>query len=185
MMTIDPREAANALSDIDAVVRRVKQSRFYNFASLMLILWGAVVAAGYVASQLMPRSAGYAWIALYVVGIAGSFAISRFDHVREGVRTFDLRIFAALMLFLGFGLLWTTGLAHFNGRQLGTFWPTYFMMAYAITGLWFGWAFVVIGLGITALTLIGYFFLGDWFELWMAVVDGGGLMLGGFWMRRS
>jgi hypothetical protein len=26
---------------------------------------------------------------------------------------------------------------------------------------------------------------GDWFDLWMAFVDGGGLMLGGLWMRRS
>ena len=37
-----------------------------------------------------------------------------------------------------------------------------------------GLAFVAIGLCITALTLIGYFFVGDWFHLWMAVVDGGG-----------
>ena len=44
---------------------------------------------------------------------------------------------------------------------------------------------LVIGAGITALTLIGYFFAGAWFELWMAFVDGGGLMLGGLWMRRS
>jgi len=184
-MTIDPREAASALSDIDAVVRRVKQSRFYNLASLMLIWWGALVAVGYVASHLMPRQAGYVWIAIYLAGIAGSIAIGAFTRARSGVRTFDLRIFAALMLFIGFGVLCTLGLAHFNGRQLGTFWPIYFMMAYAIVGLWFGSAFVVIGLGITALTLIGYFFAGDWFELWMAVVDGGGLMLGGLWMRRS
>ena len=53
------------------------------------------------------------------------------------------------------------------------------------TRRWAGWAFVAIGLGITALTLIGYFFAGDWFNLWMAVVDGGGLILGGLWMRRS
>ena len=55
----------------------------------------------------------------------------------------------------------------------------------AIAGLWFGYAFVAIGLGITALTLIGYFHVGDAFELWMAFVNGGGLILGGLWMRRS
>jgi hypothetical protein len=65
------------------------------------------------------------------------------------------------------------------------FWPTYFMMVYTIAGLWVGWAFVAIGLGITALTLIGYFFVGGWFDLWMAVINGGGLVLGGLWMRRS
>jgi hypothetical protein len=35
------------------------------------------------------------------------------------------------------------------------------------------------------MTLIGYFFVGDAFDLWMAVVNGGGLILGGLWMRRS
>jgi hypothetical protein len=59
------------------------------------------------------------------------------------------------------------------------------MMVYTIVGLWFGYAFVAIGIGIAALTLIGYFLTGDWFHLWMAVVDGGGLILGGLWMRRS
>ena len=56
---------------------------------------------------------------------------------------------------------------------------------YTIVGLWVGAAFVAIGLGITALTLVGYFFVGAWFDLWMAVVNGGGLVLGGLWMRRS
>ena len=59
------------------------------------------------------------------------------------------------------------------------------MLFYTIAGLWFGRAYVVIGVGITALTLIGYFFIGDWFKPWMAVVNGGGLVLGGLWMRRS
>ena len=36
-----------------------------------------------------------------------------------------------------------------------------------------------------ALTLIGYFFIGESFELWMAIVNGGGLILGGLWMRRN
>ncbi len=70
-------------------------------------------------------------------------------------------------------------------RRSATFWPIYFMLVYTIAGLWGGAAFVAIGLSITALTLIGYFFVGPWFEPWMAFVNGGGLMLGGLWMRRS
>ena len=41
------------------------------------------------------------------------------------------------------------------------------------------------GMAVSALTLIGYFFVGDAFDLWMAFVNGGGLALGGFWMHRS
>jgi hypothetical protein len=59
------------------------------------------------------------------------------------------------------------------------------MLFYAIAGMWFGHAFVLIALGISALTLIGYFYVGGAaFLLWMAFVNGGGLLLGGFWMRR-
>jgi hypothetical protein len=41
------------------------------------------------------------------------------------------------------------------------------------------------GLAIIVLTLIGYFFVeGVAFLLWMAAVNGGGLILSGLWMRR-
>jgi hypothetical protein len=184
-MSIDAREAASALSDIETIAQRVRRSRFYNFASLMLILWGVLIFFGNVASHFWPPLAGYIWIAVNAVGIAGSFAIGAFDYKRLGVRSFDLRMVAAYVLFFAFGALWSIGLGHFTPRQLGVFWPTYFMMVYTIVGLWIGPAFVAIGLGITALTLFGYAFIGNWFELWMAVVNGGGLMLGGLWMRRS
>jgi hypothetical protein len=181
---IDSKQASEALTEIDEIVRRVRQSRIYNLASLIMIMWGALVFAGYVATWLLPRNGGIVWIVIYVIGIAGSFVVSNHDHAREGVRTFDLRMLAAFVLFVAFGIFcgW---FGHLTPRQLGTFWPIYFMLVYTIAGLWAGYAFVAIGLGITALTLIGYFFAGDWFDLWMAVVDGGGLMLGGLWMRRS
>jgi hypothetical protein len=183
--TIDSKQATEALNEIDDIVRRVRQSRIYNVASLMMIMWGALTCYGYVATALWPRYAGYAWLSVYVVGIAGWFTIGALGYKRSGVSGFDLRTLAAFVLFFAFGFLWTTGLVHFTPRQLSAFWPIYFMLVYTIVGLWVGWAFSAIGLGITALTLIGYFFAGTWFELWMAVVNGGGLMLGGLWMRRS
>ena len=185
MTGIDPIEAASALSDIDEIVRRVRQSRIYNLASLMLIMWGALVFAGYLVTYLTPRYAGYAWIAVYVVGLSGSVAISASNRARSGVRTFDHRMTAASVLFVAFGIFVCLQLGHFTPRQLGTFWPIYFMMVYTIAGLWAGRAFAAIGLSIIALTLIGYYLVGDAFDLWMAFVNGGGLMLGGLWMRRS
>ena len=183
-MSIESREAAAALSDIEDIVRRVRQSRIYDLASLMLILWGALVSAGYLVTWFSPRHAVYAWPAVYAVGIAGSAAISVSNRVRSGVRTFDARMFAAFLFFIAFGIF-CCWLGHFGPRQLSTFWPIYFMLIYSIAGLWAGHAFVAIGLSIIVLTLVGYFFLGDAFDLWMAVVNGGGLVLGGLWMRRS
>jgi hypothetical protein len=185
MTSIDSKEAASALSDINEIVHRVRQSRIYDLASLMLIMWGALVFAGHVVAYVLPRSALLIWLAVNALGCAGSFAISASTRARTGVRSFDARFLAAFLLFLGFGYLWTMGLAHFTPRQLDTFWPIYFMLVYTIAGLWVGHAFVAIGLSISALTLIGYFFIGDAFDLWMALVNGGGLVLGGLWMRRS
>ncbi len=182
---IDSKQATEALTDIDEIVRRVRQSRIYNFSSLMLIMWGALVFAGYVTSYIWPRTNGLHWLVLDAIGLAGSLAIGASTRRRAGVNTFGTRFLAAFVLFAVFGCILSIGVGHLRPRQMDAFWPIYFMMVYTIAGLWFGYAFVAIGVGITALTLVGFFFAGDWFNLWMAVVDGGGLMLGGLWMRRS
>ena len=182
---IDSQQASEALADINEMTRRVRQSRIYNLASLMLIMWGALVFAGYLGSFLLPRYAGYIWIVANLAGVLGSFAISAAGYSKTGIRTFDFRMLIAFLLFFAFGFLCTSVLGQFTPRQMGAFWPIYFMLLYIIAGLWMGQAFVVIGLSISALALVGYFWIGDWFDLWMAFVDGGGLMLGGLWMRRS
>jgi hypothetical protein len=184
MTGIDAREAASALSDIDDIVSRVRQSQIYNIGSLMLIMWGALTFTGYLVTYLSPRNASYGWIAVYVAGILGSIVISVSAGGRLSVRRFDARMFTAFFLFIAFGVF-SSWLGHFSPRQLGTFWPIYFMLFYTIAGLWVGQALVAIGVSIIALTLIGYFFVGDAFDLWMAFVNGGGLVLGGLWMRRS
>ena len=41
-MTIRSDEAAATLADIESVVARVKQSRIYRNAALIIVLWGGV-----------------------------------------------------------------------------------------------------------------------------------------------
>jgi hypothetical protein len=182
---IDSKQAAKALSDIDGIVRRVRQSQIYDTASRLMILWGGLVFAGNLVTHLAPRYVDYAWILVYVAGIAGSAAVSVADRARSAPRSFDLRILAAYLMFFAFGFFCVNVLGHFTPRQIGTFWPIYFMLMYCMAGLWFGYAFIAIGLTVTALTLVGYYFIGAAFPLWMAFVNGGGLILGGFWMRRN
>ena len=181
---IDSREASAALADINDMVSRVRQSRIYDLASRLMILWGVLVFAGYLITWLAPRYAFYGWIAVYVVGIAGWARISVTNQPRSGVRSFDLKFFLAFVLFFGFGIFCCV-LGHFGPRQVSAFWPVYFMMFYSIAGLWFGYAFIAIGLAVSVLTLVGYAYIGNAFDLWMAFVNGGGLILGGLWMRRS
>ena len=179
---IDSQEARAALSDIEEMVRRVRQSQTYDLASLIMILWGVLVFAGNIATYLWPRHGYHIWIAVNVVGVLATLAAIYF---RVSARSFDVRMLVAYLLFFAFGYLCTKVLGDFTPRQLGTFWPIYFMLVYTIVGLWVGYTFVAIGVSITALTLIAYFFAGEWFEPWMAVINGGGLVLGGLWMRRG
>ena len=185
-MTIDPKAAAAALDEIDQVGRMVRQSNFYRRASLIMVLWGVLVVFGNLAGFAMPHLAGPIWLAVNLVGMAGTIALAACGRGGEDpAKGFEWRIPAAFALFFAFGLLWTQGFAHFAPRQMGAFWPTYFMLAYALAGLWAGRALTVIGLGVTALTVLAYAYAGDWFEPWMALVNGGGLVLGGLWMRRA
>jgi hypothetical protein len=182
---IGAKEASEALAEINDIVQRVRQSRIYYLSSLIMVLWGVLVFAGNVATWLSPRYGGYIWITVDIAGVVGLFAISVLTYSRMGVRTFDVRMLVTFLLFFAFGHFCSNVLGHFTPRQQGAFWPIYFMLFYTIAGLWFGYAFVAIGVGITALTLVGYFYIGEAFPLWMAVVNGGGLILGGLWMRRS
>src|SRR5882762_75262 len=101
--TIDRRQAREALSDIDDIVRRVRQSRLYDLNSLIMVLWGVLVFAGNIATWLWPRYGGYIWITVDIAGIAGLFAISVFSYSRLGVRTFDVRTLVMFLLFFAFG----------------------------------------------------------------------------------
>ncbi|OAF16207.1 hypothetical protein [Bradyrhizobium neotropicale] len=182
---IDSKEAAEALADVHDIVQRVRQSQLYELASLAALWWGGLVFAGNLATWLWPVQAGYTWVAVNILGVCGLVALRLFNPPRTHGSAFDVRLPLVFLLFFAFGYVCTSVLGHFGPRQLGAFWPIYFMLFYTLAGLWFGTAFVAIGLGITALTLFGYFYIGEGFPLWMAFVNGGGLILGGLWMRRN
>jgi hypothetical protein len=184
MTEFGPKEAAQALNDIEDVVQRVRQSRIYDIASQILIAAGALVLAGNLANFAAPRYSAFIWITVNGLNIAIAAALSTMGVSKTGVR-FGFRVLAAFLMFYAFGILCSSVLGHYGPRELGAFWPIYFMLFYCLAGLWFGRAFIAMGLAVIALTLTGYVFIeGAAFLLWMAAVNGGGLILSGLWMRR-
>src|SRR5262249_50689549 len=155
---IDYHEASATLGEVNDITRRVRRSLVYQICSAMLILWGVVVAVGYIASFLSPHTAATSWLVLDGIGLLGWIAIALAQRRSFGVTTVDHRMLLAFVLFVLFGIF-VSVLGHFGGRQLSAFWPVYYMLFYTIAGLWTGLAFVVIGLSIAALTLIGYVFV--------------------------
>jgi hypothetical protein len=182
-MTIRSDEAARMLADVDSVVAKVKQSRIYRSAALIIMLWGAINLARDGLIALAPGWFGPRWFLVDAIGIAGTIAIlSR--GATAGARP-PMRTLAAFLLFYAFGWVWANLIGDFGPRQQMTFWPTLFLFGYAVAGLWFGPAFTAIGLGLTALIVAAYFWSGAAFPLCMAVVTGGGFILCGLWMRRA
>lgn len=181
---IDSKQASEALAEIDDIVQRVKQSQLYELASTAALWWGVLVFAGNVVTWLWPLYAVYAWPAVDILGVGGLVAFRLLSPPHVHGAAFDIRLVLVFVLFFAFGYVCTNVLGHFGPRALGAFWPIYFMLFYMLAGLWFGYAFVAIGLAISALTLIGFFYIGEPFPLWMAFVNGGGLIVGGLWMRR-
>jgi hypothetical protein len=183
-MNIDPPTATAALDDIERIVQRVKQSQIYRNAALIMILWGVIIACANVSAYLAPQAARSIWIGAQGLGAVATIGVSMLrpqPRAHGGGRI----LAAALLLFFGYGVLWSVVLGHLGPREMNAFWPTLFMFGYALAGLWFGRAFILLGLTITALTLAGYVWIGPAFELYLALVNGGGMALCGLWMRRA
>jgi len=181
-MRIDAKSAEASLADIDVIVARLKQSSFYRGASIILIIWGALVATGNVGTFLAPHEARVIWITINGLGLIATIATG-WQYRRKGA-DFDWRIVIAIVLFFAFGAA-CSRMGHFGPRELNAFWPILFMFGYALAGLWLGRIFTFLGVVIAALTFVGYLSIERWFELYLAVVDSGGLILAGLWMRRA
>ena len=184
-MPLSSNEAAEMLRDIDRTTRRSANAYGYSAASPHLILWGVIWIVGYGATALQPHSPALqaVWPGLCLVGAGGSFWIgwrmrpaSAAGHDWRYVATF-----AAIVLFVFalFSIMPPT-----NGVQMGAFFPLLASLFYALIGIWAkGARMILLGMAIAALTLFGFFALRSQFALWMAAVGGGGLILGGLWLR--
>ena len=119
---IDSQQASAALNDINDVVHRVRQSRIYQTASLIIIMWGVLVFAGYIANYTWPPQGHTIWAVVDLIGIAGSIAIAAFSGVGPGAGAFALRLLVAFLLFIAFGIFYSAVLGHFGPRQMLVFW---------------------------------------------------------------
>lgn len=184
---MDRENAAAFLLDVAQAERRTSQALVYGRSGSTLILWGVATAAAYSATQFQPDWAGYIWPIVWCAGFVGTFVLlSRGkSNAHGGARALQARLLAAQAALFAFGFATIALLGPLDARQMDAFWPLLFMLGYVLAGLWVGRFFIVCGLAIGALTLTGYWLSGPWFSLWMAVVNGGALIVGGLWLKRA
>ena len=183
-MTIQPDEAARALRDAEAAADRSTAAVGYQRSSQHLILWGVVWAAGNIAAFLKLPLGSYAFAILMLIGIAGSFLLGM-RAGRDGRR----RNYAVQSLVVGMALaLFSIGTQMV--AQITSFATAEAVIclavgaAYMVMGVSLGWRLSAVGLALMVAVMAGWIYAREQFFLWMAFAGGGGLILGGLWMRK-
>lgn len=182
-MGMTRNEAAAALSDIERTTERGQVLRGYRVGGPILMLWGLIWSAGYVAMGFLPTERwGVMWLALDVVGVAGSVFLGR--SARPNGQAMNWRMMVAVMaLMVFFSATFTLFRAStvepylaFPGLVTG--------LVYIGVGLWKMPRYLWIGAVLMIATMVGYVFFQPWLTFWMAGFGGGGLFLAGLWLRK-
>lgn len=190
-MDISIQEAEESLKEIQAVSAQTRKTLAASYASGLLILWGAIWVAAFVGTHFFVARAGQIWMILNAIGGVGTFLICRRQfHSANPTRIATStkagwRIFwfwAVMFVYIG---VWLSILKPRNGLQMNAFVCTACMFAYIVLGLWFESYFMVwLGLGVTAVTLVGLNLLPlSWYNLWMASAGGGAILGTGLYIR--
>ena len=187
---ITENEAAESLRDVERVSRRTHVASAYAVASPHLILWGLVWVAGYTGTGLTPPEQwGWVWLPGIVVGSIGSAVLGR-RAARSGATKFggsanpnvrSLLMALTIMLFIGSVYLVfkpTSTLPYLV-------FPALIMaLTYALVGTFGLPRFTWIGAGVFVAVMLGYLLAPALMSFWLAAAGGGGLILGGLWMRK-
>jgi predicted membrane-bound mannosyltransferase len=77
-------------------------------------------------------------------------------------------------------------MAPVGGKQVHSMFGLFFGAVYVVMGLWMGWRLLATGVAVFALTLVAFYALplDAEYLLFMGVIVGGGLLLGGLWLRK-
>jgi hypothetical protein len=188
---ISQAEAAGALRDIEASEARALEARGYAHASPQLILWGIAWIVGYTLTGLVPvHSWGWVWLSVDLAGLVGSAILARCvppagsSSAALASRFFwpSFLVMLAAGAFLGavfyiFGPASTDAYLIFPALLLG--------LIYVVIGAWRMHRTAWIGAAIFLLSFLGFLFLKPFLSFWIAAVGGGGLVLGGLWLRKA
>jgi len=187
-MNVTPEEAQEALAAIQQTT--VKTRRGLAYYAYQQILWGLLWLVGFLVSQFVqPAMLNWIWIAIPILGVIGS-ALMGISQGRRMRVTPDSRlafISSRVGIFFGslygFGIVWFVIFQPLNSLQIALFWITLVMFGYIVAGAWLRISLLIgIGVGVTVMSLLGYYLLPGYFYLWSAVFAGGTLLGSGIYI---
>jgi hypothetical protein len=183
-MTITPEQAGIALQSIEDAARHSTRLYRYRRASPFFLVWGICWALAYTLSHYLPAHTGKIWLAIDLAGFAGTWLTMR-SQPRTAGQHGAWKVMGAALVLLAFVAASLAVLEPQSGKQVSTFIALVLATAYTLVGLWAGRRLVAIGALVAAVGLAAFFGGGTYFNLWMAVAGGGGLIAVGLWLRRA
>jgi hypothetical protein len=178
---VSSSDAELALREIAKVERRSATTYGYRTASPHLIVWGVIWMVGYGLAYFRPAWS-LVWPVLTIFGFANSIWLGWRE--RRRAQPFDWRYRATLLAVVLFTFATFAILSPKTSAQFSAFVPMIVALFYCLVGIWSrGVRMLVTGIVLAVLTVSGYVWVRDVFPLWMAVVGGGALILGGIWLR--
>jgi hypothetical protein len=186
-MNISPNEAEEALQAIQKTVQKTRRSIASSGAYIFLIITGIIWLVGFLSTQFLSGAiVAYIWVGMSLVGSAVSILLG----TRMGRRVRSPSINAtgkrAAIFWLLLVLYCIAAIAiarPTDGKQVTMFIILFIMIGQLSMGLLLSFSSVWWALPITALALIGYFLLPNFFYLWMGILVGGGMIALGLYIR--
>ncbi len=188
-MNVSQEEARESLSTVRDVTTQTHKAITSAYANSSLIMWGVLWVIAFTTTHYYLAYAFHIFMAMAAVGGVGTAVIFRVFHSKAPIKDtssqkLGWRITALWILLCIYITIWLFLLAPFSGIQCNAFICTASMFAYIVMGLWFDSRFmIVLGLSLTAVTLVGFYLLRDYYCLWMAFVGGGTLFGTGLFIR--
>ncbi len=182
-MGLSPQDALAALNDVEAADARARASQANRAGAPHLLLWGAIWAVGYVLSGLLPDGQiGWMWLGLSLAGLAGTFLLPR--RTSPG-RAFRGSTVAMTTMAIGAFIGATYWVMQPTQRAQYLVYPALMVgLVYTLMGSIRRTRIMWVGMAVFVLSVIGYAVLKPVLPFWLAGVGGGGLILGGLWMRQ-
>lgn len=178
---ITTQQAHDALREAANTERRSAEAYSYGRSAPYCILWGLIWMAGYGGMTVLKGpDVGWLWLILSAIGMALSIWVG--SHTGSGT---GWRMGLVFVIITAFSFALFSVLPPTSPLQVGAYSPLLLSAIYAAMGLWKGIRYILLGAFLAVATLGAYFFLKDFFFIWMAVVGGGSLLLAGLWMRHG
>ena len=183
-MSLTPAEAQIALNDIEQTENRTAASQHGRTSAPYLIMWGIIWIIGYTVTAAI-REMSIVWMPLIVIGVVGSILLARRDASGR-TQEFGWRYGASFAVIGIFNTALVAVMSPLDYNQMSALIPLAVGVYYAFIGIWTkAWRMMPLGLALIGLTALAYFMIPGHFRYWMAAVGGGGLILGGLWMRTA